>query len=451
MLLANPLSNRLKKTILIDQDSAKDTIREIKEYYRKAGMCSGKKPLPFFLSAYFLHENQFRTIKQHTETMARILQKVAEAYFQKGLFHDVMGELDDPIYQYDSGYRQYNVFGRYDLFMTGDKVRFIEFNCESPSGMGRLGLIDDFFLKTPQFRELGIKPMRFNMREDLLKALIKCYRDSGGKKRKPTIAIIDWKEVKTRSDQKYLCEYFESKKHKCIMCDPRTLKYNDGKRYHGKYEIDIIYKRVISSELAKKGNNDLFRALQEKAVCMANPFKSNFMNNKNILNHLSLGHFDGILSKKEIQTIQKTIPWTRDVNVENTTDLSGKRIRLSPFVLKNKDWLVLKPNADVLSEKNKGYGGIDVFIGLNTDQKSWEEVWKRAKLDQDWIVQEYVDIPEIEVPEKNCEFSNKYVNLSPYVIDGKLSGFLTRVSDSKVINTSTGGGIIPTYVVKELK
>jgi len=68
---------------------------------------------------------------------------------------------------------------------------------------------------------------------------------------------------------------------------------------------------------------------------------------------------------------------------------------------------------------------------------------------ENWVVQEYVHIPRGDFPEigEQVRFRGKYVNINPYVLRGKYSGTITRVSDSQVINVSAGGGLVPTMTV----
>jgi len=52
---------------------------------------------------------------------------------------------------------------------------------------------------------------RFRARERLLETLIACHREAGGKEERPTIAIVDYEDVPTRTEHHLFREFFESR------------------------------------------------------------------------------------------------------------------------------------------------------------------------------------------------------------------------------------------------
>jgi len=146
-----------------------------------------------------------------------------------------------------------------------------------------------------------------------------------------------------------------------------------------------------------------------------------------------------LLDEDEIRLVRGIVPWTRGAVDRTALDPGGRKVRLSDFILENRERLVLKPG--------RGYGGEEVVLGCEVSDNVWKKTRETAFAEQDWVVQEYVDIPQIDVFGTGG-FERKYINLSPFVIGGNLSGFFTRVSESKIINISRKGGLIPTYVLK---
>ena len=95
-----------------------------------------------------------------------------------------------------------------------------------------------------------------------------------------------------------------------------------------------------------------------------------------------------LFSEKEREVIKKHIPWTRIVK-DGKTDYKGEEIDLISFLRENKDRLVIKPNSE--------YGGRGVVVGVDADEKAWEDKIEEA-LSKPNVVQEYVPIPVIEFP-----------------------------------------------------
>ena len=432
-----------------DTQKTRKTLKIIKNEYHKKNIMLGENILPIFLTANFISKEDYSKIKDCSERMAGILEKIAKGFFREKQFQDIflISEDEKKLFEIDHGYTDTNILCRHDLLFDGDNIKFLEFNSESPAGIGRLPLLEEIFLDTDQFREFSSKykiSQNKDLRKSLLDAILKAYDEfDKGNNSKPRIALVDWEKVCTISDQMHVADYFISQGYDALLCAPSDLRYIDNKLYLWNKQIDIVYKRALTSELIEKKEKcaDLLDAIKDKKVCLVNPFKSNILGDKKILHHLSNGDFNKILDEDEIDLIDKTIPWTRTISKNTQTDHKGKQINLEEFILNNKNLLVLKPS--------RGFGGNNILIGSEVDEKLWEKAVKDAFLVTDWIVQEYISIPTIDVLnlDGDMSFQKKYINVSPYIIGQKMCGILTRVSNSKVINTCAGGGIIPSFVV----
>ena len=72
---------------------------------------------------------------------------------------------------------------------------------------------------------------------------------------------------------------------------------------------------------------------------------------------------------------------------------------------------------------------------------------------EDWVVQQYVNIPQEIFPEitDHVKMKLKKVNINPFAFIGKYGGTISRVSDNTIINVSAGGGLVPTMRVVKKK
>ena len=74
-------------------------------------------------------------------------------------------------------------------------------------------------------------------------------------------------------------------------------------------------------------------------------------------------------------------------------------------------------------------------------------------LKSDWVVQEYVNIPIMTVPEVingKLDFAYKKYNFNLLVFGDKYAGGFTRLSDESVINVARGGGLVPALATDAL-
>jgi len=138
------------------------------------------------------------------------------------------------------------------------------------------------------------------------------------------------------------------------------------------------------------------------------------------------------------------VPWTRKVRAEKT-DHYGEQIDLLEYAVNTRDQLVLKPNDD--------YGGHGIFIGWNTDEINWSEALRHALADGDYLLQERVKTARELFPalqaDGTIEFAEQLVDLDPLLFYGKVGSAFTRLSFTELANVSSGGGMVPTFIISE--
>jgi hypothetical protein len=90
-----------------------------------------------------------------------------------------------------------------------------------------------------------------------------------------------------------------------------------------------------------------------------------------------------------------------------------------------------------------------VSLGIETDQARWEEIIATHAERADFVVQEYVPVPEEMFPtveDGHVQMRLKRFNINPFGIGGRHAGSITRISDQAVINVSAGGGLLPSVI-----
>jgi hypothetical protein len=86
---------------------------------------------------------------------------------------------------------------------------------------------------------------------------------------------------------------------------------------------------------------------------------------------------------------------------------------------------------------------------LETKQDAWEKIIAAHADRADYIVQEYVPVPEEMFPtveDGHVQMRLKRFNINPFGIGGRYAGSITRISDRAVINVSAGGGLLPSVI-----
>jgi hypothetical protein len=302
----------------------------------------------------------------------------------------------------------------------------------------------DIFLELPvvkRFQERW-KLHRFQARERLLETLVACHREAGGREERPTIAIVDYEEVPTRSEHHLFREFFEGKGYPALVCDPRHLAFEGGRLRHDGTAIDIVYKRLLTNEFLEKVGElqPLLQAIRARAVTVVNPFRCKPIHKKAIFAVLTDDDVQALFTERERQAIAAHVPWTRRVR-EGRTTRQGRAIDLVEHARAHRHELVLKPNDE--------YGGKGVYIGWEASETEWEEALATA-LRSSYVVQEKVNLQRESFPELSpaLGFRDLIVDLDPFVFQGEVEGFLTRLSGTSLANVTSGGGQVPAFLIE---
>ena len=114
--------------------------------------------------------------------------------------------------------------------------------------------------------------------------------------------------------------------------------------------------------------------------------------------------------------------------------------------IRDRHKLVLKPNDD--------YGGNGIYIGWNSSVSEWDDAIDIALKDGDYLVQERVKtakelFPMFTDDEGNWELVEQLVDLDPLLFMGKVGSAFTRLSSTELANVSSGGGMVPTFIISE--
>ncbi|HEY9842035.1 MAG TPA: hypothetical protein V6D23_16340 [Candidatus Obscuribacterales bacterium] len=409
--------------------------------------------LPVTLAPMFLKQASVDRIGKVAVELDRILDKAVNLFFEDEYVQSYLPYPDLPLdwIKWDPKYKKPTMLSRHDALFDGKSLKFIEFNTDNPGGRGWLDTYEDLLIHSPLYKDLiaeycnvSDRPMLFALKE----ALLKCYREWGGTKQKPRVALVSFKSFLPGSDSEIVRDYLIEHGIEANFIDPREFEYRNGKLYSGNVQFDIVNMclRFTFFKRYPREMRDFLQALKEGAVCQVNSFRATVGSQKEMLSFLSNEENHHYFTDKESQCIKDHIPWTRKMDETITISADGRDISLQDYAIKNQDNLVLKPTWAA--------GGYEVYVGKFTDKNKWSSAVESAMGCPWWILQDAVEIPEYEFPvirDNKVVLEKKNLNLNPYVFDGEYVGCLGRISESKVINVSAGGGIIPVFGLKAEK
>lgn len=408
------------------------------------------RPVCNVLRPFFIDHTTYARVCLASDLILRGLRSLSERLLLDPSFRlemDLTPE-EDEIVQVDTGYGAPDVNARLDGFLDleGD-FRFVEYNADSPGGVGYGDALADVFSSMPILESFSQRfPTRtIPVREKVFEALLTAYRKWGGKDL-PNIAIVDWSDVATRSEFPLFQSVFEQNGCRVRIGSPDELEYKNGRLWMDEFPVDLIYKRLVVGEmLARYGTqHPLVKAAKDHAVCVANGFAVQMIFKKMLFVLLSDPAYSRYLDPEVVAAIAHHVPWTRKVK-ECYTEKGGNQVDLIPYVRNNRENLVLKPNSE--------YGGRGVVLGWECTDSEWDAALRNA-LKHLSIVQERVAIAKEPYPAlMNGELyiEERYFDLDPYAWNGvHAEGCGVRLSRSSLLNVSAGGGsAVPMFILSK--
>lgn len=436
---------------LLTDDIAGESQRQLERQQRSRGLYFGDRPLCTVLRPRFLAPEQYRLLQQRGATLLAAFRRAHEAALADRSLLDQfrLEPWERALIALDPGFPDPSPISRLDAFVVEDAgvLAVTEYNAETPAGGAYNDALSEMFFALPIMREFlrqwDVRPLP--ARHHVLHALVGAYEQWSGRRDLPRIAIVDWTDVPTRNEFVLFQDYFIRQGLACEIVDPSEVEYVAGALRGPGGRIDVVYKRVLLSELHQRGGDDhpIFRALRDRAVCMVNPPRCKILHKKASLAVLSDERNTALFDASQRAEIAASVPWTRVVE-DRRTRHGDAEVDLLPFIADHRDQLVLKPNDE--------YGGRGIVLGWEVAQDEWERA-VAAALTEPHVVQQRIALPREEFPslvDGRVELIARMVDTAPYVAHGDLiDGCLTRLGTAALLNVTAGGGSqTPTFIAE---
>ncbi|WP_461206556.1 glutathionylspermidine synthase family protein [Clostridium sp. DL1XJH146] len=404
---------------------------EIEEKVKNSGLIFGGVPIPYLTHPHFLSKDDVEIFKGLAKDLSGILNKVIEKYCDDKEFRNKFGftkEMEELILL-DYGYNKNFPMARFDVFYYPDSsFKFCELNGDGSAGMNRPDKLDSIIIESKGMKNLE-KKYKFNKLELInswVEESLKNFNDfaynNNLKNDKPNVAIVDWETAGNQLEFRVFKAAYEDKGCKCEVVDPRELKLQEDGLYFGDFKVDMIYRRLVTSELVENSEelNDLIQSYKEKKVCFVGPVRSQIIHDKIIFRILH-EECDDILTDEEKAFVENHIPYTATLTFNNYDKIKV-----------NKDKYVLKPR-DLYAAKG-------VYIGKDYSEKEWEDLLHET-VETGYLVQEFIKPYSIElavIKDNDVVFESFNTMLGLFVYNEEFKGVYTRVSQFNEISNKNG-------------
>jgi hypothetical protein len=408
----------------------------------------GAREIGVSLRPHLLDASQYARLVRASETLAGAFEKLSTEFVaEPSLMARVgMSELETKFALVEPGYACPAVTTRLDAFVYRDTVKFVEYNAENPSSLPDQAGLNEVGFEVGAMRRLAerYRLRQFDPEAALLSSLVETFSEWRGARELPNVAIVDWGGLPTAHEFELLRNHFVARGVPTIVCAPDEIEYEGGTLRRGGFKIDLVYKRIIIHELLTRcgESHPLLRAYADGRVCLVNSLRCKPLHKKAAFELLTDETAARRFTAAETEVFASCVPWTRRVSERRTTR-GGRSVDLIEHVRRHRASFVLKPNDD--------YGGRGLSIGARASESEWDASLAHA-LAGDYVVQEAIELHTELFPvfgEDAWSLQPMYVDTNPFLFRGRVEGAMVRLSDSPVVNVTSGGGEAGFFRIEE--
>jgi hypothetical protein len=134
--------NNLKLQHLVELSKLGDRCagieEEIERWLSENDVVFAGHTIPFVLMPHFVSPGQLRHVRRAVACLSSVLDRFCDAYAVDGRLREELAvpAAEDALIRLDPGYSRPLRICRLDAFLQGYEVKFLEFNADSPAGIG---------------------------------------------------------------------------------------------------------------------------------------------------------------------------------------------------------------------------------------------------------------------------------------------------------------------------
>ena len=319
----------------MDSPSAREQFATLNEQMIEKNFTMAGKPFPTFLKPYFLPRATLDYFAKATQGVMDCLEKVSDLYFSEPDYRKYfeMDGLEAELAEIDPRYPRRIINARLDAFYSEAGLKFLEFNCDSPCGMGWHDELIKLFDKLPIMEELRKKYDAGY--EGILPRWLPALQGKStqfGNPEGSAMAIVCEDKSTVVEDLKLMADFFNANGQKTVWSDMRWGKYDGETLAMDGTPVKLVFRDAIQefTEFMDE-TKPVLDAFKDGKIAFVNPFSSRLGGLKCVLWFMTDDISQKLFTDEEKALIRDTVPWTRFMH-EGKTSYQGKEVDLFPFV-----------------------------------------------------------------------------------------------------------------------
>src|SRR5665213_4355460 len=179
----------------------------------------------------------------------------------------------------EPGYSAQALSGLLDANLHNGSTQFVGHRVGTPSSVVYSDLLADIYFDAPPVKEFRKKHKlsKLGGTKALTAAILKAYKEFGGKSKKPSIVLVESRAPFQPTDSRansLLAEHLRREGFQAEVASPEQLEYKNGQLRRGDMVIDIVYRCVRVQEFLVRFdlNHPLVRAYKNRPVSLMTAF-----------------------------------------------------------------------------------------------------------------------------------------------------------------------------------
>ncbi len=406
------------------------------------------RPVSPVLRPHFVTKRDYAALTKATETILSAIARMEKLVLTTPSLLSRMQLLpaERMLAAVDPGYTC-NVSSVLDTALTEKSLKFTGHSSDLPDGVLQGDSLAELYFDAPLVKEFRKKHKLKKLpgQKPLLTAILKAYKESKGKQKRPNIAIVEARLPfqSGASEHAVLAKYLSGEGYATQIVSPEQLEYRGDVLRNGDFTIDIVIRRVRLQEFLVRYdlNHPLIRAYKDRAVCMINNFRADIGSKRTMFDLLTDPRLTAKFPAAERNAIRDHLPWTRFVQPSKTT-FGTKTVDLLEHVTKHRAKLVLRPNDET--------SDIHPVYGAQVDDATWEKALRQA-MRSPFVVQETVDQAHAVFPLMqygSLMMKDMVTHIYPHAFNGEMQGASCWLGMAGTSGFSTLTGLAPTFLLE---
>src|SRR6202162_3029645 len=242
---------------ILEGDHYKDLswAHELQERMKARNLAVSGRPVSPVLRPHFITRRQYTGLVKAVESFSSAIERIENMAIGNPTLLSRMELLpaEKMLAAVDPGYASLTVTSLIDTHLNNGTMRFARYIPDTPTGVAYGEALSDLFYDTAPVKELR---KRYRLEKlpgtkYLLHAILKTYKEWGGKNKKPNIAILEFRQpfqAAESGENALIADLFRKEGLQVEVVSPDQLDYRNDMLRRGDFAIDLVFRRLKVQE-----------------------------------------------------------------------------------------------------------------------------------------------------------------------------------------------------------